>query len=106
MTKVMSKIVGMTFRDPKSRNRLNSLWNGESLVLEREPSNPYDHNAVKILSTDNIHLGYIRRELAQTLAEEMDKGVDFFCCVETKTGGTEGKENIGVNISLQRAEEV
>ena len=43
------------------------------LTLEREPYNPEDRNAIKVLHLGR-HLGYIGREDAQALAPKLDAG--------------------------------
>ena len=52
-----------------------SAWceEGDPLTLEREPNNPQDPNAIKVLHEGRL-LGYINREAAQTLAPTLDAG--------------------------------
>ncbi|KNC99573.1 uncharacterized protein SPPG_04962 [Spizellomyces punctatus DAOM BR117] len=47
---------------------------GESVILEREPLNPYDRNAIKVLNMRNDQVGHIPREQAAVLAPFMDAG--------------------------------
>lgn len=46
--------------------------------LEREPKNPHDENAIKVLlkfgNWKNLHLGYIAKETAKVIAPAMDAG--------------------------------
>jgi hypothetical protein len=54
---------------------------GEDLpaILEREPGNPHDSNAIKVMSGGS-HIGYIPKEIAADLAVTMDSGVyNVFC---------------------------
>jgi len=55
-----------------------SAWceEGDPLTLEREPNNPQDPNAIKVLH-EGRHLGYIGREQAAGLAPALDRGVQF-----------------------------
>lgn len=57
-------IRGNAYRQPGERKRYARLENGESLTLEAEPQNPYDPNAVKVLSKEGVHLGYMPRDMA------------------------------------------
>ncbi|XP_077137878.1 helicase-like transcription factor [Ranitomeya variabilis] len=46
--------------------------NNEMVALQREPSNPYDKNAVKV-NVNGEQVGHIRKELAAALAQIMDQ---------------------------------
>ncbi|KGL78768.1 Helicase-like transcription factor, partial [Tinamus guttatus] len=46
--------------------------NNEMVALEREPSNPYDKNAVKVKNVNGDQVGHIKKELAAALADIMD----------------------------------
>ena len=50
---------------------------GESVSLERDPSNPYDENAVKVLLSDGSMLGYVAREMAEEISHELAEGWRF-----------------------------
>lgn len=47
--------------------------------LEREPSNPSDANAIKVILLDkpwsDFHIGYLSRQVAEEFAPLMDKGL-------------------------------
>jgi hypothetical protein len=44
---------------------------GEYVNLEREPQNPYDRNAIKVLNQAGQKVGHIKKELAQVLSPLM-----------------------------------
>lgn len=50
---------------------------GERLVLRREPGNPFDPNAIEILTESGVKLGYVPRVAAQDLAPRLDGGEDM-----------------------------
>lgn len=53
---------------------------GETLSLEREPENPYDENAIKVLydlDGESLHIGYIAKEDAAFIAPHLDEGSEF-----------------------------
>ena len=50
---------------------------GETVSLERDPSNPYDANAVKVLLADGSMLGYVAREMAASISRELAEGWTF-----------------------------
>jgi hypothetical protein len=55
---------------------------GIECVLEREPLNLHDENAIKVIITngpyDDFHLGYIAKEVAAKLAPKLDAGKALF----------------------------
>jgi hypothetical protein len=46
---------------------------GEMVVLRREPQNPYDANAIRVLNVQGIQIGHIPRTWAAKLAKYMDE---------------------------------
>ena len=57
-------VVGMHFRGEHAKKFAAELQPGDELFLEREPDNPYDQNAIKVMVFENgnyWHLGYINR---------------------------------------------
>jgi hypothetical protein len=93
-----TKIAGITFA--KSEQYVKVLKRGSSLILEREPQNKFDKNAVRIYDMNEQFLGYINAGLAAKLAPRMDAGVSFCALVSEVTGGTADKPNVGCNIEL------
>jgi hypothetical protein len=71
MTTITAPLVGMRHH-PGASEKLETLGFGDGLVLEREPENPYDTNAIKVFTLDNIFLGYIAREYAADWAQTFD----------------------------------
>ncbi|XP_018424390.1 PREDICTED: helicase-like transcription factor [Nanorana parkeri] len=47
--------------------------NNEMVALQREPSNQYDRNAVKVNNVNGEQVGHIKKELAAALAQIMDR---------------------------------
>lgn len=50
---------------------------GQAVSLERDPANPYDPNAVKVLLSDGSMLGYVAREMATSVSRELADGWTF-----------------------------
>ena len=88
-----SKLMGSTFRGG-AKEVILTLEKDMALELVREPNNPYDPNAIKIMK--GIQIGYVKKELAVTLAPLMDVGRDVTCVVSEVTGLD--KKNQGVNL--------
>lgn len=73
---------GVSFRPLEAKEIVNQLIEGSGLKLEREPFNPHDPNAIKVLDPDtNEHLGYVAKEHAVEIAALMDQGYEFDCTV-------------------------
>lgn len=65
--------VGMHFRGSNAVSAAAALEPGDRLTLEREPENPYDAYAIKVLLED-LHLGYIERGQAAWISPLLDEG--------------------------------
>lgn len=101
-----TKVAGVTFED--RQNLIDRCSEGEPLILEREPDNPKDGGAIKVLRANREHLGYISRKLSNIddptgLAAYLDCGNKYDCTFIKKTGG--GDLWLGVNIQITRFEE-
>lgn len=97
---IYTKVVGVTKLNDNNiqiQIILPTLNDGCDLILVREPNNPYDKNAIKVIA-DYQHIGYIRSELAQQLAPLMDQGSAMRAEVKEITGG--GSVNYGCNIAI------
>lgn len=71
-------------------NVSDTMWNeltpGMELGLEREPTNQWDKNAVKVLYRKHM-IGYIEKEVAIHIAKTMDKGAyKVICKIVAKRG--------------------
>lgn len=85
-------VVGVRFRSPAEILHAACVTSGDGLILEREPTNPYDASAVKVLA-DTVHIGYIERGYAGVISMWMGRGVYF-----TTTVVRNYKKYIVVNI--------
>ena len=89
-----TKLRGVSYTQPI----ITTLSEGEELLLIREPSNPHDANCISANCVAG-KVGYIGRELAETLAPIIDDGTHLRCFVSAITGGGEG-QYYGVNIEV------
>jgi hypothetical protein len=74
-------VVGMHFRGVRAQQIVSALSEGDLLTLDREPENPYDANAIRVLYAEE-HIGYIARESAVWIAPELDEGGTATCTVD------------------------
>ena len=97
--KIETKVVGVTFEGRQAV--VAQLTAGESVLLRREPSNPYDPNAIRVERRNGQQIGYIDRHLAANLAPEFDKNGDSVpATINEITGGYDRYSNLGVRLEF------
>jgi hypothetical protein len=109
---IRSKIVGVTATSNGGIARQDIITKycraGMPLMLIREPNNRYDVNAIGVWITvrvliflkTRLQIGYIRSELAESLADYLDNGRRVNARILQLTGNPEFDENVGVNIEI------
>lgn len=61
---------------------------GEEIYLVRDPHNPYDQNAIKVLTRNGRQVGFLNRNIAAVLAARLDHyGQPVKAIVSELTGG-------------------
>jgi hypothetical protein len=102
-TEMNSKIVGISFRDDGEDRQLNVklLVEGQQLYWIHESDNRFDPCAIKIFADENHRhtLGYLQKELARDLIQQMREhgySYDIFC---TKITGANGQTK-GCNVRI------
>lgn len=104
-----TKVVGVSFCNPNGVNRQKILRKLTTIPQEqiavyfkREPDNPVDTNAIKVVVTvagrGAATLGYLNQDLAYRIASEIDSGKIAFVIFEGVTGI--GMDNLGCNITF------
>ena len=74
-------IAGLTHRD----NIDNYL--GEFVgILQPEPTNPYDNNAIKVLASDGHHVGYVPKDMTAEVRTNSDLPCACFCYIGDNNG--------------------
>ena len=73
MTEVTAHLRGVNFRPPVAKEVVLALNVGDKLLLEREPSNKFDENAIRVLhpdeeAEDSKFLGFVAKEVAAVIA--------------------------------------
>jgi hypothetical protein len=96
-----TKVAGVTFND--RQQMITRCYEGERLFLIREPDNPKDKGAIKIMRGNGEHLGYVPRDVARAgdpagLSFRMDRGDEYRCRIKDLTGGNGWTR--GVNIEI------
>lgn len=96
------RIVGESHATRAGRPRqdvLLSIYPGDGIVLEREPDNDFDANAVAIVTGEH-DLGYLAKEDAAIVAPALDAGLPYRAQIHRLTGGVGDAEFYGVEVSI------
>lgn len=100
---IKTKVVGVTYEGRQSIVALLSV--GEEVQLVREPDNPYDKNAIKVVRKTGQCFGYINRDLASGFAKKFDDyGKPVEAVIISITKGYSSDSNIGVTIQFNLPE--
>lgn len=73
---------------------------GDRLSLEREPTNEFDKNAIKIMDKNNNHIGYLPRYYSESVIEYLKHGATYECKVIEVNKDTECHECIRVILEV------
>lgn len=80
-------VKGNYFRPASAKEVFNELQDGDTLILEPEPTNQYDPNAIKVIEPESGEfIGYIQKELSPSVAELLAEG-PVTCTVYSLMGG-------------------
>ncbi len=108
-----TRVVGVTFANDGS-NRENRqdiiadllskglLESGQNLRLQRDPENPYDHNAVSVIGPDGRQIGNLSKENAVLISSKLAMGTKYIVKVQNVSGGN--GYSYGVNIRIEEIE--
>jgi hypothetical protein len=69
-SRICTRVAGVTFDGRPSV--IARLSVGEEILLKREPTNPYDPNAIRVECQNGWQIGYLNRHLAATLVPFFD----------------------------------
>jgi len=70
---IETSVAGVTFEG--RQELIRNLHIGESIKLRREINNLHDFNAIKVISENGSHIGYINRQLAEKIAPIMENNI-------------------------------
>lgn len=81
--------------------RIVQLAIDESLVLEREPGNVHDANAIRVLSAEGVQIGYVAREGARWLAVQLDGGAMVVAVVDDIVEQDDGAFGVVIRLAIE-----
>ena len=98
-TQIITRVVGVTFENRQEVVAILEV--GEQITLRREPTNPYDSNAIRVERLTCEQIGYIDRYKAASLAPIFDAcgGIGAGTVIHL-TGGNSNGMSLGVVIEF------
>lgn len=90
MRHFFAHVAGESFANDDGTDRQTSIAAcrvGEALILEPEPDNPKDKNAVRVLRENGKQIGYVERKMAARLVDDLS---DFSAFVARVRRGGDG----------------
>ena len=85
---MITKVVGVTFTNDDGSSRASiiaRMRESDKIFLEREPLNPYDSNAVKVLVHQNgekKQIGYLSKDVAAEVSSKLRRNYNFKINIE------------------------
>lgn len=64
---------GLNYRNEEEQEAAEDLEEGDDLILESEPTNEYDPLAIKVLTVDGFHIGYVEATKCKFISENMHR---------------------------------
>lgn len=80
-------VAGVYYRSHEEISRAEKLQKGEELFLVSEPDNAYDEKAIKVMTKDDYHIGYIPKYMCR-MFNEILKGYEYKVSVNRLIEGT------------------
>lgn len=76
-------LTGVTFTNPDGSSRrdiISRMTESDQIIFERDPYNPYDSNAVKVLVSQGEQfkqIGFLPKDLAATISPALRRGATY-----------------------------
>jgi hypothetical protein len=103
-------VVGVTFRGSAYPQNVFEIASHLGVTgrplrcsLVREPDNPVDKNAVKVVYKGS-HIGYLPKGVASLLADEATDGVEWVAVVDRIIVSPENPDQPGIRLKVSRRE--
>jgi len=89
-------LAGVSFEDRQLL--IPNLEIGSPITLTRDPKNKHDRYAIKVFDKNNNHIGWIPKDVAFHLSQEIDAGVIWKGKIEKITGNEETLRGVVVKL--------
>lgn len=71
--KINFAVKGLNYRSVDEQLSASKLNIGDALILEKEPDNKFDEYAIKALTNNKIHIGYVERDYSKEVSNNLPK---------------------------------
>ncbi len=77
-------MLGLVFRTFSERfllmffSFLGQVWESDNVILQRQPDNEYDSNAILVLNNNRAKIGHLKRQAAALISPIIDGQL---CCM-------------------------
>lgn len=71
-------------QDAAQRIAAGSLFSGQPLQMQRDPTNEFDKNAIRLKTEEGIEVGWVSKEVAALVAPKLDRGIPLVAIVHTR----------------------
>ncbi len=96
-----TKVVGVSKdnQDGSSRQEIirNEVEEEDKLSLEAEPDNAFDPNAIKVLSKKGNQIGYLNKEMAETILPALKNETE----IHVTAKWVNGEKMLGVGLRIE-----
>ena len=96
-----TKVVGVSKEneDGSSRQEIikGEVDEDDKLQLAAEPTNPYDANAIKVLSKNGNQIGYLNKEMAEKVKPALDNQTE----IHVTARWVNGEKMLGVGLRIE-----
>lgn len=96
-----TKVVGVSKDNADGSSRQDiikrEVSEDDKLSLEAEPENPYDPNAIKVLSKDGNQIGYLSKEMAETILPAVINETE----INVTAKWVNGEKMLGVGLRIE-----
>lgn len=96
-----TKVVGVSKdnADGSSRQAIirQEVAEDDKLQLKAEPNNPFDPNAVKVLSKNGNQIGYLNKEMAETILPAINNQTEIHITAKW----VNGEKMLGVGLRIE-----
>ena len=96
-----TKVVGVSKANADGTSRQQfireEVEEADKLTLEAEPNNPYDANAIKVLSPEGNQIGYLSMEMAEKVKPALDNQTE----IHVTAKWVNGEKMLGVGLRIE-----
>ncbi len=96
-----TKVVGVSKENSDGSSRQlfirQEVSEDDKLTLEAEPSNPYDSNAIKVITKNGNQIGYLSKEMAEKVKPALDNQTE----IHVTAKWVNGEKLLGVGLRIE-----